>query len=210
MNRREALSAVSVIFGGAIVGSNIFLSGCKSPAPKDGLFSTEDIIFLDTVGETIIPTSPGVPGAKDAKIGEFMKTIVTDCYTPENQKVFTDGIVQLNEQSNKEYKKDFVVLTPEEQNKLLNSIDKSAKEYDKQQSEIFQKAQEEYLKTHDLPSTVKSEPKRHYLTMMKQLTIWGYFTSEIGATKAQRYVPVPGKFDGAYPYKKGEKNFGPA
>jgi hypothetical protein len=210
MNRREALSAVSVIFGGAIVGSNIFLSGCKAPSPKEGLFSAEDITFLDTVGETIIPTSPGIPGAKDAKIGEFMKTIVTDCYTPENQKVFTDGIVQLNEESNKQYKKNFIKLTPDEQNKLLNSIDKSAKEYDKQQSEVFNKSMEDYRKTHDLPSEVKTEAKRHYLTMMKQLTIWGYFTSEIGATKAQRYVPVPGKFDGAYPYKKGDKNFGPA
>jgi len=33
----------------------------------------------------------------------------------------------------------------------------------------------------------------------------GYFTSEIGATKALRYVAVPGKFDGSYPYKKGDK-----
>jgi hypothetical protein len=41
--------------------------------------------------------------------------------------------------------------------------------------------------------------------MIKQLTILGYFTSETGATKALRYEAVPGKYDGAYPYKKGDK-----
>jgi hypothetical protein len=41
--------------------------------------------------------------------------------------------------------------------------------------------------------------------MVKQLTIWGYFTSEPGATKALRYVAVPGKYDGNFPYKKGDK-----
>jgi hypothetical protein len=40
---------------------------------------------------------------------------------------------------------------------------------------------------------------------MKQLTLLGYFTSEPGATKALRYNPVPGKFEGCIPYKKGDK-----
>jgi hypothetical protein len=40
---------------------------------------------------------------------------------------------------------------------------------------------------------------------MKQLAILGYFTSKEGATKALRYVAVPGKYDGALPYKKGDK-----
>ncbi|MEI8059954.1 MAG: gluconate 2-dehydrogenase subunit 3 family protein, partial [Ferruginibacter sp.] len=45
----------------------------------------------------------------------------------------------------------------------------------------------------------------HYYTMMKQLTLLGYFTSEIGSKQALRWVPIPGKYDGAYPYKKGDK-----
>lgn len=36
--------------------------------------------------------------------------------------------------------------------------------------------------------------------MMKELTIWGYFTSEPGTTKALRYNPIPGRFDGCIPY----------
>jgi hypothetical protein len=41
--------------------------------------------------------------------------------------------------------------------------------------------------------------------MIKELTLSGFFSSEVGATKVLRYVAVPGKFIGSYPYKKGEK-----
>ena len=51
----------------------------------------------------------------------------------------------------------------------------------------------------------KKEDANHYFRMMKELTLLGYFTSEVGATKALRYLPVPGKYDGNYPYKKGDK-----
>ena len=40
---------------------------------------------------------------------------------------------------------------------------------------------------------------------MKELTVTGYFTSEIGATQALEYLPVPGKFEGDVPLKPGQK-----
>ena len=47
--------------------------------------------------------------------------------------------------------------------------------------------------------------KPHFYTMFKQLTIWGYFTSEIGQTKALRYNPIPGGFNGIVDYKPGDR-----
>jgi hypothetical protein len=41
--------------------------------------------------------------------------------------------------------------------------------------------------------------------MMKQLTIWGYFTSEPGVVKALRYNPIPEEFIGCIPYINGDK-----
>jgi len=41
--------------------------------------------------------------------------------------------------------------------------------------------------------------------MVKELTLLGFFTSEVGATQALRYLPVPGKYVGDYPYKKGDR-----
>ncbi|HEY9226721.1 MAG TPA: gluconate 2-dehydrogenase subunit 3 family protein [Gemmatimonadaceae bacterium] len=44
----------------------------------------------------------------------------------------------------------------------------------------------------------------HYFRMMKELALLGYFTSEIGCTKAMRYAESPGRFDPCTPYTPGE------
>ena len=51
-------------------------------------------------------------------------------------------------------------------------------------------------------STVNDKP---FFQRMKELTVTGYFTSEIGATKALNYLPIPGKFVGCVPLKAGQK-----
>ncbi|MEO9070449.1 MAG: gluconate 2-dehydrogenase subunit 3 family protein, partial [Ginsengibacter sp.] len=53
----------------------------------------------------------------------------------------------------------------------------------------------------------KRENPEYYFQMIKQLTLLGYFTSEIGCTKAMRYVERPGSYNGDLPYKKGDKAF---
>lgn len=184
MQRREALGLVALLVGGTIIGADAFLSGCKTPARKTGLFDDSDVAFLDEVGETILPATAASPGAKEAKIGEFMKLIVTDCYTPEDQNIFVAGIPKLNEASNKKFSKDFMDLSAGQKHDLLVDLDKEAKDYGAHR---------------------KDKDPDHYFAMMKQLTIWGYFSSEPGATKALRYLPVPGHYDGNYPYKKGDK-----
>jgi hypothetical protein len=187
MNRRDAIARVGLILGGTVVGSQVFLSGCakKSEVAATGnTFTPETISFLDEVGETILPASAASPGAKESKIGEFMKTIVSDCYEEKDQKIFMDGIGKLNEASNKKFSKDFMSLSATEKHDLLVEVDKEAKD--------------------NLANKKEGDPQ-HYFTLMKQLTLWGYFTSEVGSTKALRFLPVPGRYDGAYPYKKGDR-----
>ena len=46
---------------------------------------------------------------------------------------------------------------------------------------------------------------RGFFSTMRRLTVAGYFTSEIGATKALEYLPIPGKFQGDVPLKPGQK-----
>jgi hypothetical protein len=46
---------------------------------------------------------------------------------------------------------------------------------------------------------------REFFKTMKQLTVVGYFTSEIGATKALEYLPIPGRFEGEVAMKPGQK-----
>jgi len=53
-------------------------------------------------------------------------------------------------------------------------------------------------------STTADKP---FFVQMKGLTVTGYFTSEIGATKALDYLPIPGRFDGSWPMPKGQKSW---
>jgi hypothetical protein len=45
------------------------------------------------------------------------------------------------------------------------------------------------------------------IKMLQDLTVLGYFTSEIGATQQLRYYEVPGKYDPCIEYKPGEKAY---
>ncbi len=187
MNRREALSSVALLLGGTIIGSQVFLSGCKADEKKIGAsldLTPDDISFLDEVGETILPTTASSPGAKDAKIGNFMKTIVNDCYEEKDQKIFLDGLQKLDAASKAKNGKSFLESDEKQRHDLLVELDKEQKDY---------------------TSKKKPEDPAHYFRMIKELTLWGYFSSEIGATKALRYVAVPGRYEGCIPYKKGDK-----
>ena len=53
----------------------------------------------------------------------------------------------------------------------------------------------------------KGDDPSHYFRMMKELALLGYFTSEIGYTRAQRYEESPGRFEPCIPYKAGERSW---
>src|SRR5690606_27621127 len=107
MNRRELLKLIAAATGTAMIGSTALMSGCAT-APETPLsFSAEDIARLDEIAESILPrTDP--PGAKDAKVGQFMSVYVPDCYTPEEQKIFYAGLLKINEDTRKTYGRSFI------------------------------------------------------------------------------------------------------
>lgn len=185
MNRREALARVAWIMGGAVIGANLFLEGCTRRAANgvEDLFEPDAMDFLGDVADTILPPTSS-PGAKAAGVGEFIPVMVRDCYTPEDQKVFLDGLNQLEKAANDRFGRNFQELSAEERTELLIAIDNEAKAYQGKKTE---------------------EDPNHYFHLFKQLTLLGYFTSELGATKALRYVQIPGRYDGDYPYKKGDR-----
>jgi len=183
MNRRDAIEYISLLLGGTIVGSTFFLDGCKGNSDKEAAFSTDDVAYLDEIADTILPPTK-TPGAKAAKTGAFMTVMVNDCYEVTDQKIFHEGMKRLNDFSKKTYYKSFMESTPQQKHDLLIELDREQKDYMKNK---------------------KKEEPSHYFRMMKELTLLGYFTSEIGCTQARRYVAVPGRFEGCIPYKKGDR-----
>ena len=185
MNRRDAVQYISLLLGGTLVGGNVFLSGCKTTTPTSMTFTEADISLLDEISDTILPPTK-TPGAKAAKVGQFMTVMVNDCYDEKDQKIFHEGMGKLNDFSQKTFDKDYLKLDPQQRHDLLVKLDTEQKDYMKSK---------------------KPEESSHYFRMMKELTMLGYFTSEIGCTQARRYIEAPGKYDGNLPYKKGDKAF---
>lgn len=185
MNRREALNRVALLIGGTVIGGHLFLEGCTRPATKtvEGLFEAPQVDFLGNIADVILPET-ATPGAKEAGVGAFIPVMVRDCYTEEDQKIFVEGLTKLEEASKKTYNKTFENLSFEERTELIKGIDKETNEYH---------------------ASKKPEEPKHYFRMIKELTLLGFFTSELGATKALRYNPIPGRFEGDIPYKKGDR-----
>ena len=209
MDRRELLKMVAAATGGAVIGGEFFLAGCKNPeAGKTTEFTTDDMAFFDEVAETIFPKT-STPGAKEAKVGQFMTVMINDCYTEENQQAFRDGQEAINAACKKMHGHSFMKASPEERKAVLVSLDPEVKEhrtkkeeFDKIQGDLEKKAQ-----ANGDTNFIKKTMPDHYFKMMKQLTILGYFTSKEGRTGATRYEPVPGKYVGDLDYKKGDKVF---
>ncbi|MGY3090159.1 hypothetical protein ACVWYF_003214 [Hymenobacter sp. UYAg731] len=198
MDRRDALARVAIIMGGTVIGADFFLTSCSSPAKKDEkttagntpvaketkpLLDANQVSFLDEVGETILPATQ-TPGAKAAQVGSFMAVMVRDCYTPADQKIFLNGLTKLDQDCKTKNGKGFLACDPAQRTAFLTALDAEQKAFTQNKQ--------------------KDDPA-HYFRMMKELTLLGFFTSEVGATKALRYLPVPGRYDGNVPYKKGDK-----
>lgn len=200
ITRREAVLRVTALLGGvALVGGSSLLTGCASDAPnaaaRSATFSAADVAFLDEVAETILPETK-TPGAKAAKVGAFMALMVTDSYSLSDQKIFRDGMRALDQASQKANRASFTAATPQQRLALLQSLDQEQKTH----SDAREAAHREARRT----GAAEADTPAHYFRMMKELSLLGYFTSEIGCTKAQRYVEAPGRFDPCLPYTAGE------
>lgn len=151
-----------------------------------GLFSKKQIRLLDEIADTIIPTTD-TPGAKAAKVGAFIAVMVSDCYEPDDQKLFLDGLVQLETDCKAKTGMSFQRCPAGQRHDFLVALDREQKE---------QKA-----------GPQAGDPP-HYFRRIKELTLLGYFTSEIGCTQALRMVEIPGRYDACIPYTKGDRAWG--
>lgn len=183
MKRREALSSVGLILGGTIIGSNAFLTGCTNLGTENiGLpLSQKHLDLLNEVGETILPKSAKTPGAKEVNVGSFMNAIVKDFYTQDEQNIFLDGLVQLNNLTEAKFKDDFVNLSSDQRSETLMALESEA------------------------GKALEGEAGTHFYIMMKQLTIWGYLSSEAVAFEAFNHMVLTPDFESCTPYEKGDK-----
>lgn len=183
MKRRNFINKIIYSSGGfALLPSIYFFNSCSHSPELRTELSQNDIPLLDEIGEIIIPSTNGIPGAKEAKIGAYMVLMVQDCYDQEKQEIFLNGLNDLEIRCSNQYKSSFVNLTSTEKMDVLKQIN----------------AESIAHKNTNLTSS-------HYFELLKSLTISGYFSSEIGMTKARNYLPIPGKYESCIPYNQGDR-----
>ena len=206
ITRREALQRVSVLLGGAALtcGERVLAlsfdvaSRDAAMAQGTGAFTASDVALLDEIAETILPET-STPGAKAAKTGAFMALMVTDAYTVEAQQVFRAGLGQVDEACRKAHGVAFMQAAPAQRLAVVEALDREQKAaMDARIPEPTRRAP---------AAAVPADEPAHYFRMMKELTLVGYFTSEIGYTKAMQYRESPGRFDPCAPLAPGDKSW---
>jgi glucoside 3-dehydrogenase (cytochrome c) hitch-hiker subunit len=204
LTRRDVLQMVTVLLGGAVLtgGERVFAitfdDSALAVANEQGtsLFTGADVAMLDEIAETILPET-STPGAKAAKTGAFMALMVTDAYDARQQQVFRAGLGQVDEACRKAHGVAFMQATPAQRLSVVEALDRE------QKSAMDARTPARTNRAPAAPAA-PDEPA-HYFRMMKELTLLGYFTSEIGYTKAMRYRESPGRFDPCAPQAPGDK-----
>jgi hypothetical protein len=206
LSRRDVLQRVAVLLGGAALtcGDRVLALSVDAAAldaataQGTAAFTASEVALLDEIAETILPET-STPGAKAAKTGAFVALMVTDAYTAEAQQVFRSGLGQVEEASRKQHGVAFMQASPAQRLAVVEALDRE------QKSAMDARTPE---RTRRAPAAAPpADQPAHYFRMMKELTLLGYFTSEIGCTKAMRYRESPGRFDPCAPLAPGDKSW---
>ena len=206
LTRRDVLQMVTALLGGAaLAGGERVLAFSfdddAAPSPHGqgtSLFTGADVAVLDEIAETILPET-STPGAKAAKTGAFMALMVTEAYDARQQQVFRAGLGQVDEACRTAHGVPFMQATPAQRLSVVEALDRE------QKSAMDARTPARTNRAPAAPAA-PDEPA-HYFRMMKELALLGYFTSEIGYTKAMRYLESPGRFDPCAPLAPGDKSW---
>jgi gluconate 2-dehydrogenase gamma chain len=106
----------------------------------------------------------------------FIEKMLADWAKPEDRKPILAGLDAIEARSLKDYTVSTAQATPAQQDALLT-----------------------LAMNDELPGGGK------FFDAFRQLVIAGYYTSEIGITQEREYLPVPGEYNGAFPYSQINK-----
>lgn len=174
MNRRTAIRT-GLIFSAGIA----FLPSCLQNnktiiALKNITITAEQDKMLAQLSDTIIPKTNFI-GAADVKAHEFNLMMVDECYNPEKQKQFVDGLQQFDKMVADKYGKSFTDCSIQQKNEWLSSIENKK----------------------DLPPDIAA-----FYKTTKQNTLQAFTSSQQYMVGVRKYKMVPGPiFKGCVPLK---------
>ncbi len=190
MHRREALR---IFAAGAVLPAfspEMFTLFRQAQPPPGYSLRSLNSHANDTVVamiDQIIPATD-TPGAKGARVNEFIDVILTEWATPEERKRFLDGLAGIDQQSQSLYGKNFVDATAEQQLVQLRAIDDAV-----MSNRVVRPRHGNTVPKAD------SQLEGNFWEVFKRITIHGYYTSEIGYTQELKLEIIPGAQHGCVP-----------
>jgi len=150
------------------------LAGRAHDAARDGLhvLDTHQAGTVAAIAERIIPTSD-TPGARDAGVAAFTDVILAEHFESDERDRFFAGLTDVDARSQAAHGASFAALDAAAQDALLQSLEQEALEV----------------------RALNSDAPSPFFRQIKWLTLFGYYTSEIGQTQELRTVIVPGRYD---------------
>ena len=145
--------------------------------------------------DQMIPVTD-TPGAKAARVNEFIDVILTDWATAEERRMFLEGLSGVDRQSRELFGKRFVEASDAQQVALLSALE------DAMMAERSRRPRRAYNpeRNRDLQLT------GDFFEVFKGITLHGYYTSAIGSSQELKQEMIPGVFHGCAPAPSGKKD----
>jgi gluconate 2-dehydrogenase gamma chain len=178
MNRREVMLGLAAMLGADLVTPlREAVAAGLDPVNLTGasLFTAAEREDVAALAETIIPATD-TPGAREAGVANFIEFMLQEFFPGNDRDRFETGLAAVRVHCEAEYSRPFASLDEEGRFVVVSGLETG--------------------KVRSL-----DDGGKEFFTYLKQLTLFGYYTSEIGMTVERRYLPVPGEYDGAYPYE---------
>lgn len=191
IRRRELLQLCVAALGGSLLGSASMraLAG-ESPTriPSHPLFDGPTRALVAELAEMIIPTTD-TPGAIAAGVPAFIEMMVADWHTDTERRIFLEGLSALDAYAVTTFGQSFLRCSVEQRVEALQHAEKEASSYVSPMPGGLFGAMSKLVDEHT-----------PFFAKLKELTVLGYFSSEVGAKQELAYNPMPMRFDGDYDF----------
>jgi hypothetical protein len=137
--------------------------------------------------DLIVPETD-TPGAKAVRVNEFIDLILTEWAHDEERQRFLTGLDDVDKRSNVLFSKDFIDASPVQQDALLRELDQG-----------FAIEREDLAHRPYVRRRHNDQLTGNFFGVVKRMTLYGYYTSEIGFTKELRKEIIPGTYHGCTP-----------
>jgi gluconate 2-dehydrogenase gamma chain len=182
LERRDLLKGLAVVLGAAI--SPACQRAAEVPAAQRmagvARWSLEQRAIAHRCADLIMPATD-TPSALAVGVGEFMDYVASVWLQQSELEELLAGLNGLQEEAQRQYTKNFVDLSEMEQVQLLTQMETA--------SSVLNASSQEELRS-------------KVFARLKELTVVGYYSSEVGAKQERVYVPMPGRYDGYFKLNK--------